>query len=116
MKRILATLALGGAAALASALPASASTVHHYAQLPGLAITQLSNRLDNGYGGYWATDTIQRDLTIHHVGGNSYTATVTGAAALRLPSRSQVSISPLPLISISPRGCRRYLASSSARL
>lgn len=76
MKRFLAVAALAGAGLASAALPASAS-IHHYAQLPGLAITQLSNRPDGGHGGTWATDTIQRNLTIHHVGGDAYTATVT---------------------------------------
>jgi hypothetical protein len=77
--KILSTVApviAGAAAALVvSVLPASASV--HHAQLPGLAVTQLSNRLDSGDHGNWATDKIQRNLAITHVGGNSYTATVT---------------------------------------
>lgn len=83
MKRILAVAALAGAGLASAVLPASASVVHHYAQLPGLAVTQLSNRLDSGDNGNWATDTIQRDLTIHHVGGDVYTATVTDQGSFK---------------------------------
>jgi hypothetical protein len=77
MKRTFGALALAGGAVLSAALPAAAST--HYHQLPGLAITHLYNRPDSGNGtpDTWATDTIQRDLTIRHLGGNNYSATVT---------------------------------------
>lgn len=43
----------------------------------GFAETQLSNRLDSGNGGNWATDTITRFLVITKTGVNTYKATVT---------------------------------------
>jgi hypothetical protein len=74
--KTIAPVVTGVAAALVvSVLPASASV--HHPQLSGMAVTQLSDRLDSGDHGYWATDTIQRDLTITSTGGDTYTATVT---------------------------------------
>jgi hypothetical protein len=69
------TAALGAAIAIISgailaAGPASAATTV-------TASTHLTNRADSGGNGDWATDAMTRKLTITHVSGTSYTATVT---------------------------------------
>jgi hypothetical protein len=69
------TAALGAAMAITSgailaAGPASAATTV-------TASTHLTSRADSGGNGDWATDSMTRTLTITHVSGTSYTATVT---------------------------------------
>ena len=69
----LATAAAACVGVLGLAIPAASAAVGPTVT----ARTQLSNRADGGGNGDWATDAMTRTLTITHLNGSNYTATIT---------------------------------------